>query len=150
MLKDQASSEISSLTLNASRYVMTSEGKNHEETEKYFKDQEYFGYVNEAKEPQIYFFSQGVLPCLTNDGKIMLETGCKVGVAADGNGGIYKALQSTGKVADMKNRGVKYVHCFSVDNAISKVWPARGVLLLRILAGGRPHLHGLLHREGGL
>jgi len=105
-------------------YVMTSEGKNHEETEKYFKDQEYFGYVNEAKEPQIYFFSQGVLPCLTNDGKIMLETGCKVGVAADGNGGIYKALQSTGKVADMKNRGVKYVHCFSVDNAISKVGDA--------------------------
>lgn len=51
----------------------------------------------------------------------MLETGCKVGEAADGNGGIYGALQKTGQIKHMQKTGVKYVHVFSVDNAIGKV-----------------------------
>jgi UDP-N-acetylglucosamine/UDP-N-acetylgalactosamine diphosphorylase len=103
-------------------YVMTSEGDNHAKTVQFFKDNNYFGYVDSKKAPQVSFFSQGTLPCLTDDGKIMLETGFKVGVAADGNGGIYKALQKTGQIAAMRAGGVKYVHCFSVDNAIGKVW----------------------------
>ena len=55
------------------------------------------------------FFSQGTLPCLTLEGKMMLETGSKVGEAADGNGGIYAALQQTGQIEDMEKSGVKYV-----------------------------------------
>ena len=51
----------------------------------------------------------------------MLETGYRVGEAADGNGGFYAALQKSGVLSDMKSRGVHYVHCFSVDNAIGKV-----------------------------
>jgi len=69
----------------------------------------------------VVFFSQGTLPCMTEQGKIMLETGSKVGTAADGNGGVYSALKTSGQLQDMKKRGVKYVHCFSVDNAIAKV-----------------------------
>ena len=96
---------------------MTSEGDNHKHTTEFFAKHNFFGYGEE----NIKFFSQGVLPCMTVEGKMMLETGFKVGEAADGNGGIYGALQNTGQVEDMKARGVKYVHCFSVDNAIGKV-----------------------------
>lgn len=105
-------------------YIMTSEGDNHKETTQYFKDEDYFGY----DEKDIVFFPQGTLPCLTEEGKLMLETGCKVGAAADGNGGIYGALKTkqwglSGESAldNMEKRGVKYMHAFSVDNAIGKV-----------------------------
>merc|ERR1711865_84723 len=98
-------------------YIMTSLGDNHAYTEAFFKENNYFGYGAE----NVTLFSQGTLPCLTLQGKIMLETGYKVGTAADGNGGIYAACQNTGAVSSMAARGVKYVHCFSVDNAISKV-----------------------------
>jgi UDP-N-acetylglucosamine/UDP-N-acetylgalactosamine diphosphorylase len=98
-------------------YVMTSEGDNHTHTTKFFEDNKYFGYGKQ----NVVFFSQGTLPCMTLEGKIMLESGCKVGAAADGNGGVYAALQKTGQLMNMATRGVKYVHCFSVDNAIGKV-----------------------------
>ena len=107
----------------ADRYVMTSEGDNHNTTVEFFKSNNYFGYVNADGKEQVVFFSQGTLPCLTEEGKIMLETGFKVGEAADGNGGIYAALQKQGILDDMKGRGVEFVHCFSVDNAISKASP---------------------------
>eukprot|EP00656_Telonema_subtile_P004074 TRINITY_DN11852_c0_g1_i1.p1 TRINITY_DN11852_c0_g1~~TRINITY_DN11852_c0_g1_i1.p1 ORF type:complete len:535 (+),score=203.42 TRINITY_DN11852_c0_g1_i1:128-1732(+) len=101
-------------------FVMTSEGDNHEQTAQFFKTNKYFGYTEDG-EPCVHFFSQGTLPCLTEEGKIMLETGFRVGKAADGNGGIYAALQQTKQLELMRSTGVKYVHCFSVDNAISKV-----------------------------
>ena len=33
---------------------------------------------------------------------------------------MYGALQNTGQIDAMQKRGVKYVHVFSVDNAIGK------------------------------
>ena len=77
----------------------------------------YFG----LGEDQVTFFSQGTLPCLTTEGKIMLESSSHVAEAPDGNGGIYRALHVSGSVEKMQNSGVKYVHAFAVDNAVCKV-----------------------------
>jgi UDP-N-acetylglucosamine/UDP-N-acetylgalactosamine diphosphorylase len=54
-------------------YVMTS-GPTRCPTEKYFQEHNYFG----LKEEQVVIFEQGVLPCISNDGKILLETKSKV------------------------------------------------------------------------
>lgn len=40
--------------------------------------------------------------------------------APDGNGGIYPSLYNTGMLSDMSKRGVKYLHVFSIDNALTK------------------------------
>ena len=98
-------------------YIMTSEGDNDTFTRQFFEENDYFGY----SKSDVMFFPQGTLPCMTEEGKIMLETGYHVGKAADGNGGIYGALRSSGALKQMGERGVKYVHVFSVDNAIGKV-----------------------------
>ncbi|KAI8081546.1 nucleotide-diphospho-sugar transferase [Halteromyces radiatus] len=97
-------------------YIMTS-GPTHQPTVDYFKKHNFFG----LKEENIYFFEQGTLPCLTMDGKIILESKSKVAIAPDGNGGIYAAVQNKGVIADLKKRGILYSHCYCVDNCLAKV-----------------------------
>lgn len=97
-------------------YVMTS-GPTRGPTEKYFQDNEYFGLQKE----NIIIFEQGVLPCISNDGKILLETKGKVAVAPDGNGGIYQALVTSNVMTDMRTRGIEHIHAYCVDNCLAKV-----------------------------
>lgn len=96
-------------------FVMTSP-MNHDETVAYFQAHAFFG----LRESQVFFFPQGTLPCFTTDGKLMLESAASLATASDGNGGIYKALATSGALARMQAHGVKYLHVFSVDNALCK------------------------------
>jgi UDP-N-acetylglucosamine/UDP-N-acetylgalactosamine diphosphorylase len=63
----------------------------------------------------------GTLPCLTMDGKILMEDKHKVAVSPDGNGGIYHALDNKGIIKSFKERGILYSHCYGVDNCLAKV-----------------------------
>ncbi|KAL9183211.1 hypothetical protein ACHAXT_004998 [Thalassiosira profunda] len=93
-------------------YVMTSP-MNHAATTAYFAEHDNFGI-------DVQFFPQGTLPALTPEGKMILEAPTSLAVAPDGNGGIYPAMVKHGILADMKARGIKYVHAFGVDNALVK------------------------------
>lgn len=67
------------------------------------------------------FPTLGTLPCLTFDGKIMLETKGSVAVAPDGNGGVYAALRGSGALANMAERKVEFLHAYCVDNCLVRV-----------------------------
>ncbi|KAG0152551.1 hypothetical protein CROQUDRAFT_35508 [Cronartium quercuum f. sp. fusiforme G11] len=104
-------------------YVMTS-GPTRKATEDFFKKASFFG----LDEKNVIFFEQGVLPALTNDGKMFLETPSRVCVAPDGNGGLYAGLRSATSCSagrsvleDLAKRGVKYIHAYCVDNCLVKV-----------------------------
>ncbi len=97
-------------------YVMTS-GPTRGPTEAYFKEHRYFG----LKEENVVIFEQGVLPCISNEGKILLESKGRVAVAPDGNGGIYAALVTSNMLGDMRKRGVEHIHAYCVDNCLAKV-----------------------------
>lgn len=96
-------------------YIMTSP-INHDETIGFFVKHNFFGLPKD----DVRFFKQGMLPCLTLDGKIIMETPSKIAMAPDGNGGIYPSLQNSGMLADMTRRNIKYLHVFSIDNALTK------------------------------
>ncbi|EGD89791.1 hypothetical protein H113_02271 [Trichophyton rubrum MR1459] len=97
-------------------YIMTS-GPTRQATEEFFTGNNYFGLCKE----NVTIFNQGVLPCISNDGEILLESASKVAVAPDGNGGIYQALVNSGVRDDMKKRGIEHIHAYCVDNCLVKV-----------------------------
>jgi len=96
-------------------YIMTSP-MNHDESKLYFESNQYFGLQAE----DVIFFSQGVLPCLSPEGKILLEKPYQCSMAPDGNGGIYPAMEKSGVLADMIKRGILHIHAFAIDNSLVK------------------------------
>eukprot|EP00899_Mesostigma_viride_P026953 jgi/Mesvir1/7442/Mv19221-RA.2 len=97
-------------------YIMTSDAT-HEATRDFFQRHAYFG----LEPSQVLFFQQGMLPSVTPEGKMILETPSKIAMNPDGNGGLYPALQREGMLADMAARGVRHVNCYCVDNVLAKV-----------------------------
>lgn len=97
-------------------YIMTSPFTD-EATRKFFESHRYFG----LEPDQVTFFQQGTLPCVSPDGRFIMETPYKVARAPDGNGGVYAALKSKKLLDNMAARGVKYVDCYGVDNALVRV-----------------------------
>ncbi|TFK19969.1 UDP-N-acetylglucosamine diphosphorylase [Coprinopsis marcescibilis] len=105
-------------------YIMTS-GPTRPETEQFFKKNKYFG----LDPKNVIFFEQGTLPCLTMEGKVILETPSRVAVAPDGNGGLYAATRSPLSpqdpsktvLSDLADRNILYVHAYCVDNCLVRV-----------------------------
>lgn len=97
-------------------YIMTSENT-HQMIQNYFQENQFFNLNKE----NVSFFEQGTLPCLTKDGKLLLDQKNKISRAPDGNGGLYKALLKENVLADMAKRGVKYVHIYCVDNILIRI-----------------------------
>lgn len=93
--------------------VMTSP-MNHNETEKYFVDNNYFN----LGEKNVCIFQQGLLPCFDYDDKILLKSSSELCTSPDGNGGVYISLVQAGLTDLMKKRHIKYVHFVAIDNAL--------------------------------
>ncbi|XP_019464287.1 PREDICTED: UDP-N-acetylglucosamine diphosphorylase 1-like [Lupinus angustifolius] len=97
-------------------YIMTSPFTD-DATRKYFESHKFFGLEAE----QVTFFQQGTIPCVSKDGRYIMETPYRVAKAPDGNGGVYSALKSTKLLDDMASKGIKYIDCYGVDNALVRV-----------------------------
>lgn len=125
-------------------YVMTS-GPTRRDTEHFFQSNSFFGLdpanvilFEQGKRStrvssylgsliQIHF--PGTLPCLTMEGKVLLESPHRVAVAPDGNGGLYAATRSPLSpeekdrtvLSDLDKRKILYVHAYCVDNCLVRV-----------------------------
>ncbi|CAI0401536.1 unnamed protein product [Linum tenue] len=112
----QAANEGSGGSAQIHWYIMTSPFTD-ELTRRFFESHKYFG----LEADQVTFFQQGTIPSVSTDGRFIMETPFKVSKAPDGNGGVYSALKSSRLLEDMAARGIKYVDCYGVDNALVRV-----------------------------
>ncbi|KAJ4828275.1 UDP-N-acetylglucosamine diphosphorylase 1 [Turnera subulata] len=115
-LAAQAANEGSGGSVSIHWYIMTSPFTD-EATRRFFESHKYFGLEAE----QVTFFQQGTIPCVSKDGRFIMETRSKLAKAPDGNGGVYTALKYSKLLEDMASRGIKYVDCYGVDNALVRV-----------------------------
>ena len=97
-------------------YVMTSEA-NDAATRLCFEENDYFG----LDPKDVFFFTQGMWPGMTPEGKIILDAPGHVFMSPDGHGGLLAALKRSGALDDMKKRGIKSVFYFQVDNPLVEI-----------------------------
>lgn len=97
-------------------YIMTSK-ENNDETVSFLEKHNYFGYSKD----KVKIFAQSELPLVNQEGKLLIDRNYKIKEASDGNGGTYSSLRASGCLADMKEKGIKWVFIGSVDNALLKM-----------------------------
>lgn len=97
-------------------YIMTSR-ENDGDTKAFFKSHNCFGYP----ESEIMFFVQNMLPMVDFDGRIVLDRKDHIKEGADGHGGVFAALESSGCYGDMLKRGIKWVFIGGIDNVLLKL-----------------------------
>ena len=97
-------------------YIMTST-VNDAATKSFFEDNNYFGLDID----NIFFFTQGTMPAIGLDGKLLLGAKGSLALAPNGHGGTLLALHNSGALEDMKNNGVEYISYFQVDNPLVSV-----------------------------
>lgn len=91
--------------------------ENNTQTEKFFKENNYFDYPKEA----IKFFKQGELPMVDTEGRILLNEDSIIKEAADGHGGIFEAMFKNDVIKDMKQKGIEWIFIGPVDNPLVKM-----------------------------
>ena len=97
-------------------YVMTS-ALNREATETFFRENGNLG----LREDQVFFFTQGTMPAIGYDGKLLMSSPDSLALSPDGHGGTLLALRKSGALEQMKKDGVEYISYFQVDNPLVPV-----------------------------
>ena len=97
--------------------VMTSPATDAE-TRQFFTEHRHFGLSPERD----FFFQQGTMPALDHaTGKLLLERRGRLFLSPDGHGGTLTALADCGLLDRLKQRGVRHVFYFQVDNPLVKI-----------------------------
>jgi UDP-N-acetylglucosamine/UDP-N-acetylgalactosamine diphosphorylase len=94
-------------------FIMTSR-LNHEATVSYFENNQFFGLPKE----DVVFLTQGVMPAVDLQGRILLEAKHRIALSPDGHGGSLRALVRSGAVDVLKARGIHMLSYFQVDNPL--------------------------------
>ncbi len=96
-------------------FIMTSPA-NDEQTRQFFAENDYFGLTS----PQVRFFTQGVMPAFSPEGKMLLAGMDRLAMSPDGHGGTLLALRRTGCLEEMAEAGIEHMSYFQVDNPLVK------------------------------
>lgn len=97
-------------------YIMTSK-ENNKQTVEFLEKNNYFGYNKNS----VKIFIQSEMPLIDTEGKLLISKDLKIKEASDGNGGTYSSLRASGCLAEMKEKGIKWIFVGGVDNALLKM-----------------------------
>ncbi len=97
-------------------YIMTSQ-VNDAPTRAFFEENDHFGLAPD----RVKFFTQGMWPALSPEGKLMMDRPDHLFMSPDGHGGTLTALKVNGMLDDMASRGVDTLFYFQVDNPLIEI-----------------------------
>jgi UDP-N-acetylglucosamine/UDP-N-acetylgalactosamine diphosphorylase len=94
--------------------VMTSPATDAE-TRQFFAERDYFGLPRE----EVFFFCQGTMPALDLEtGTLLMESPGRLFLSPDGHGGTLTALAKSGLLQRLRQRGIRHLFYFQVDNPL--------------------------------
>ncbi|MDD4891202.1 MAG: UDPGP type 1 family protein [Phycisphaerae bacterium] len=93
--------------------IMTSPTNDYA-TKAFLEANKFFGLCRE----QVVFFTQGVMPAISVDGRVLLESKDRVAVSPDGHGGTLRAIYRSGALERLQQAGVTVLSYFQVDNPL--------------------------------
>ena len=97
-------------------YIMTS--LNYDEmTRNFFEENRFFGLSTD----NVSFFTQGVLPVIDLQGKLLMDSKSSIITSPNGHGGTLLALKERGILSNMNERGIKHIFYHQVDNILIKI-----------------------------
>jgi UDP-N-acetylglucosamine/UDP-N-acetylgalactosamine diphosphorylase len=94
-------------------YLMTSV-LNHDETVAFFERHDYFGLDRD----RVHFFTQGFMPAVDAEGRILMADRGEIALSPDGHGGALRALVRSGSIRRMEADGIDTISYFQVDNPL--------------------------------
>jgi UDP-N-acetylglucosamine/UDP-N-acetylgalactosamine diphosphorylase len=94
---------------------MTS-NENDAATHSFLLDNNCFG----LERTEIFMFTQGEVPAIDADGKMLLASKNQISMNPDGHGGVIAALKESGGLEEMLARGIAYLSYIQVDNPLAK------------------------------
>lgn len=99
--------------------IMTSP-ENDSETRRFFKDHHFFG----LKASQIDFFTQGTLPFLDEEGKLLINPSHEIAQGPDGNGSSLGQFYTSGLWQKWQDQGVRALSFIQIDNPLADPYDA--------------------------
>ena len=101
-------------------YLMTSPAT-HEETVKFFAENERFGLAEE----DLVIFCQGTMPAVDAvTGRMLLAEKDRLAVSPDGHGGMLAALAASRCIEDINRRGIRQLFYLQIDNPLVDICSA--------------------------
>ena len=97
-------------------YIMTSP-LNLEQTRSFFRENEFFGLA----EQEVLFFTQGLFPTMSREGKLVLAEDGGLFKNPNGHGGTIQALRDSGCLEHMNSQGSEEIFYFQVDNPLVRI-----------------------------
>ncbi len=94
-------------------YIMTSRA-NDQATRDFFEAHGYF----DLPRQDVRFFTQGRMPAVDFEGRLILADKDRLFWSPDGHGGTIRALARTGMLEDMLSHGIEHISYFQVDNPL--------------------------------
>jgi len=69
----------------------------------------------------VRFFTQGSMPAVDFEGRLLLEAPDRLALAPDGHGGVFAALTASGLLAELEARGIRLLSYYQVDNPLVNI-----------------------------
>ncbi|MFA4943967.1 MAG: UDPGP type 1 family protein [Lentisphaeria bacterium] len=98
-------------------YIMTSP-INDGPTREFFQANGFFG-LNPAK---VKFFTQGTMPAIGLDGKLLLASPDSLALSPNGHGGCLLAMRQSGMLQELAAAGIEHISYWQIDNPLVQMF----------------------------
>ncbi len=98
-------------------WVIITNPNNQEKIISFFKKNQYFQLLPQT----VRFYPQETMPCIDQQGKIILSSPQQIAFSPNGNGSLFSLFQKTNLLTEMKQNKIEYIFVCNIDNPLTRI-----------------------------